>query len=229
MQPRWVSTQVGPGLNIRTPRCWYGAITNDHTRFTLLLDDMFPATPGIQTEGRTVDQAAASLRNLVGLHIPWLDDPKLRRMEIPMRRKDTAAMMAQVMSQACEAYMERHADDAAPEDGETLRRACTVIERRQLAEASPFSVIHGDYRLDNPLFDPATGEATAVDWQTAAIGPPLAMWPTSSARVCEVKTGQPTKSRWSVPTTLLSFRVASACTASIIVGTTNASGNSRGR
>ncbi len=82
-------------------------------------------------------------------------------------------MMAQVMSQACEAYMERHADDVAPEDGETLRRACTVIERWQLAEASPFSVIHGDYRLDNPLFDPATGEATAVDWQTAAIGPPL--------------------------------------------------------
>jgi hypothetical protein len=167
-------SRLAPGLNIRTPRCWYGAITNDHTRFTLLLDDMFPATPGIQAEGCTVEQAAASLRTLVGLHIPWLDDPKLRDMEFLMRAdKDTAAMMAQVMSQACEAFMERYADDLAPEDGETLRRACTVIERWQLAEASPFSVIHGDYRLDNLLFDPATGEATAVDWQTAAIGPPL--------------------------------------------------------
>ncbi|HEX4863562.1 MAG TPA: oxidoreductase family protein, partial [Acidimicrobiales bacterium] len=29
------------------------------------------------------------------------------------------------------------------------------------------------YRLDNLLFDPLTGEVTAVDWQTAAIGPPL--------------------------------------------------------
>ncbi len=51
--------------------------------------------------------------------------------------------------------------------------ACTVIERWQLTEPAPFSVIHGDYRLDNLLFDPVTGEVTAVDWQTAAIGPPL--------------------------------------------------------
>jgi len=33
-------SKLAPGLNIRTPRCWYGAITDDHTRFTLLLDDM---------------------------------------------------------------------------------------------------------------------------------------------------------------------------------------------
>ena len=129
-------SRLAPGLNIRTPRCWYGAITDDHTRFTLLLDDMFPATPGIQAEGCTVEQAAASLRTLVGLHIPWLDDPKLRDMEFLMRpNQDTAAMMAQVMSQACETFMERYADYLAPEDGETLRRACTVIERWQLTEA----------------------------------------------------------------------------------------------
>jgi aminoglycoside/choline kinase family phosphotransferase len=48
-----------------------------------------------------------------------------------------------------------------------------VIEQWQLARTTPFSVIHGDYRLDNLLFDGATGEATVVDWQTAAIGPPL--------------------------------------------------------
>jgi len=55
-------SKLAPGLNIRTPRCWYGAITDDHTRFTLLLDDMFPTKPGIQAEGCTVEQAAALVR-----------------------------------------------------------------------------------------------------------------------------------------------------------------------
>jgi hypothetical protein len=165
---------LAPGLNIRTPRCWYGAITDDHTRFTLLLEDMFPAAPGTQAQGCTVEQAAASLRTLVGLHLPRWDDPQLRHMEFLMRPDEgTAAMMAQVMSRACDTFIERYADDLAPEDGETLRGACAVIERWQLTGLAPFSVIHGDYRLDNLLFDPVTGEVTAVDWQTAAIGPPL--------------------------------------------------------
>ena len=165
---------LAPRLNVRTPRSWYGAITNDHTRFTLLLEDMFPSTPGTQAEGCTVEQAAASLRNLVGLHASWWDDPKLRDMDFLMRPDaGTATMMAQVMTQACDKFIERYAADLAPEDGETLRRVCTVIERWQATESSPFSLIHGDYRLDNLLFDPVTGEVTTVDWQSAGIGPPL--------------------------------------------------------
>ncbi len=165
---------LAPGLKVRTPRSWYGAITDDHTRFTLLLEDMLPATPGTQAQGCTVEQAAASLQNLVGLHVSWWDDPNLRDMDFLMRpHEGTAAMMAQVMAQACDAFIERYADDLAPEDVVTLGRVCTVIERWQVAEPAPFSLIHGDYRLDNLLFDPVTGEVTAVDWQTAAIGPPL--------------------------------------------------------
>ena len=165
---------LAPGLNVRTPRCWYGAITDDHTRFTLLLEDMFPATPGTQGQGCNVEQAAASLRTLVGLHVPRWDDPKLYDLDFLMRPdEDTASMMAQVMSGAREAFVERYAADLAPEDGETLRRICAVIKRWQLTEPAPFSVIHGDYRLDNLLFDPVTSEVTVVDWQTAAIGPPL--------------------------------------------------------
>lgn len=162
------------GLDVRTPRSWYSAITDDHTRFTLLLEDMFPAAPGTQAQGCTVEQAAASLRNLVGLHVSRWDDPKLRDLDFLMRPDEgTAAMMAQVMSKACNAFIERYADDLASEDAETLRHVCTVIERWQRTEPAPFSLIHGDYRLENLLFDPVNGEVTAVDWQTAGIGPPL--------------------------------------------------------
>ncbi len=165
---------LAPGAELRTPRCWYAAIAEDHTCFTLLLDDMSSASPGTQVDGCTIGEAEASLRTLVGLHVAWWENPRLYDLSFLMRPDpESAAMMARVMAQASDAFVERYASDLAPEDEETLRQACAVIERWQLTEAAPFSVIHGDYRLDNLLFDAVTGGVTAVDWQTAAIGPPM--------------------------------------------------------
>jgi hypothetical protein len=167
-------TELATGLEVRTPTCWYGIIAPDNTRFTLLLDDASPALPGVQAEGCSVEQASASLRNLIGLHAPRWCDPKLRDTAFLLRQDEgTAAMMAQVMSMAIEAFVERFAGDLSDEDRRTLREACGAIEKWQLTGPEPFSVIHGDYRLDNLLFDQTSGEVTAVDWQTAAVGPPL--------------------------------------------------------
>ncbi|HEX4218468.1 MAG TPA: phosphotransferase [Acidimicrobiales bacterium] len=167
-------TAVAPGLSVRTPRCWYGAITSDKTRFTLLLDDVSSAVPGVQVEGCTVAQASASLLNLIGLHAPRWGDPSLWDLEFLLRPEAAmAAMLAQVMSMATETFIERYAGQLSDADGQILRDASAVIEPWQLARPAPFSVIHGDYRLDNLLFDGATEEVTVVDWQTAAIGPPL--------------------------------------------------------
>jgi aminoglycoside phosphotransferase (APT) family kinase protein len=41
-----------------------------------------------------------------------------------------------------------------------------------VTDAEPFSLVHGDYRLDNLMFG-ADGAVTALDWQTLTIGPPL--------------------------------------------------------
>ncbi|MGH3678476.1 MAG: phosphotransferase family protein, partial [Mycobacterium sp.] len=35
-----------------------------------------------------------------------------------------------------------------------------------------FSLMHGDYRLDNMLFDPDGSRVTVVDWQTVGLGLP---------------------------------------------------------
>jgi hypothetical protein len=167
-------TELAPRLAIRVPRCWYGVISPDHTRFTLLLDDASPSLPGIQAEGCTVEQAASCLRNLIGLHAPTWNDPGLWELAFLMRSDaGTASMMAQVMSTATDAFLERYAEDLNGEDRQTLHDVLALIERWQLKRSGPFAALHGDYRLDNLLFEPGTGDVTAVDWQTAAIGPPL--------------------------------------------------------
>jgi hypothetical protein len=121
-----------------------------------------------------VAQASASLRNLIGLHAPRWNDPRLWDLEFLLRPDETmAAVLAQVMSMATESFIERYAGQLSEAEGRILRDTSAVIEQWQLATPTPVSVIHGDYRLDNLLFDDATGEVTVVDWQTAAIGPPL--------------------------------------------------------
>ena len=41
-----------------------------------------------------------------------------------------------------------------------------------LAEPNRFALMHGDYRLDNMLFDPDRTRITVVDWQTLGVGLP---------------------------------------------------------
>lgn len=167
-------TALAPSLHVRTPQCWYGAISDDKTCFTLLLDDASPAAPGVQVQGCTVAQASASLHNLIGLHAPRWNDRSLWDLEFLLRPEEAmAAMLAQVMTMATETFVERYAEHLNDADKCALRDTSAVIEQWQLARPMPFSVIHGDYRLDNLLFNDTSGEVTAVDWQTAAIGPPL--------------------------------------------------------
>lgn len=41
-----------------------------------------------------------------------------------------------------------------------------------LLQPERFSLLHGDYRLDNLLFDPDRTRVTVVDWQTLTVGLP---------------------------------------------------------
>jgi hypothetical protein len=167
-------TELATSLDVRTPRCWYGAIAADNSRCTLLLDDVSPAPPGIQADGCTAEQASAALRNLIGLHAPTWNDPRLRNMRFLLRPdRATAAMVPQIMSTATEDFIRRFAGQLDDGDAQTLRGVAAAIEPWQLAAPARFSLIHGDYRLDNLLFDSGTGQVTVVDWQTAAIAPPL--------------------------------------------------------
>lgn len=44
-----------------------------------------------------------------------------------------------------------------------------------IPEQGPAAIVHGDYRLDNVMVDPATGRVQAVlDWELATLGDPLA-------------------------------------------------------
>ena len=51
----------------------------------------------------------------------------------------------------------------------------TNLDAYLAIDTRPWTIVHGDYRLDNLLFDPSPGgvPVTVVDWQTCTHGPAL--------------------------------------------------------
>jgi hypothetical protein len=72
-------------------------------------------------------------------------------------------------------FRERYADNLEPEFMAICERLCEMRELQQNREPTVRCLIHGDFRLDNMLFDIQGGaeEIAVLDWQTVAVGSPL--------------------------------------------------------
>lgn len=165
-------TEIVDSLAVAVPRCWYGAVADDGAVFTLLLDDLAPARPGVQADGCTLAEARAAVANLVGLHAPRWNDPALLTLGVLDRfGADGAAFLGAIHEQMTEQFVARYAAELDPADAATLRAAASATATWIGQRPEPFAVVHGDYRLDNLMFGP-DGSVHALDWQTVSIGPP---------------------------------------------------------
>lgn len=159
---------------VRTPVCSYAAISDDGTVFTLLLEDVGPAVPGVQANGCSVDQARVALRNLAGLHAPRWNDPTLRDFDLldyTANEGAAAVFMGSYQAEATEKFIHVFKDRLSPDDAATLRDAARVTTKFLTSRTTPFTLIHGDYRLDNLMFHPSGSEVIALDWQSLTLGP----------------------------------------------------------
>jgi hypothetical protein len=159
---------------IRAPRCWYAAASDESLVFTLLLEDLAPRTPGVQADGCTLQQAEDAVCNLAGLHAPrWSDESVFEHGYLRRHDPAGAEFLGQVTVSATTEFVARYHDELTAADTETLQQAAAAITTWTLARPEPFSLLHGDYRLDNLMFPPSGSDVVAVDWQTLSVGPPL--------------------------------------------------------
>jgi Ecdysteroid kinase-like family len=166
-------TVLAPTLSVRTPHCLYGAITDDSANFTLLLEDLAPATPGVQARSCTLEQAAGAVRNLAALHASrWNDGALHGHGFLTPVVPDRADQVAAILGPATEEFLARYGGRLGDEDAATLRASAEAIAAWAQVRREPFSVVHGDYRLDNLMFPPTGGDVAALDWQSVSVGPP---------------------------------------------------------
>jgi Phosphotransferase enzyme family len=168
-------TDLAESLAVRTPRCYFGAISDDSSQFTLVLEDMSPARQGDQLAGCAPVELVAAAENLAGLHAPRWGDPTLR--DLDWVSSTLGAGAAGIVQLITPMFVERYAPHLSPETVTVLEAFAAGIERWFECEPPRFSVVHGDYRLDNLMFAPAPDAdgcdpVAAVDWQTVTIGNP---------------------------------------------------------
>ncbi len=163
---------LAPTVAVATPRCWFGAMTDDATVFTLLLEDLSPAAPGDQVAGCSPAEAEAAAVNLAGLHGPrWCDETLYDHPGLNRVGEEDAAFLGSVFASAVDIFVDRYRPEVDAAGEHTLRRFAEAVPTWITARSERFALGHGDYRLDNLLFEPS-GVVHAVDWQTLSVGQP---------------------------------------------------------
>lgn len=164
--------QLAPRLSVRTPRVYYADIEVETASFVLLLEDLSPAQPGDQLAGCSHPDAVTAIGELVGLHAPLWDDPSLK--ELPWLHRDRTGQQMfylGLLPQLWEGFRQRYADSLGAEVHEAGDQLFARLEDFILGDTEPWTVVHGDYRLDNLLFTDTS--VTVLDWQTVTHGPAL--------------------------------------------------------
>ncbi len=167
-------SELADTVAVRSPRCWYAAISDDAQQFTLLFEDLAPRRPGVQAQGCSVAQAQGAIRNLAGLHAPRWNDTALLDLAFLTRSSnpERARFLSEMTVATTTTFVERYREELGPEDVETMLASADMIASWALVLAEPFSLVHGDYRLDNLMFGADIGDVVALDWQTTEVGPP---------------------------------------------------------
>jgi hypothetical protein len=164
---------VARRVQVPVPRCYHCDVADDTTEYALLLADQTPAVQGDQIAGCGEHDATLAVTALAGLHGPsWCDPVWLDFPGIVFARPDAAAAqgLGQVAQMSAEITLKKLGERMGPADRDTFTTAMGMVTPWLLAEYERFSLLHGDFRLDNMLFDRDT--ITVVDWQTLGVGLP---------------------------------------------------------
>ena len=168
-------TDVADTVAVPLPHCFHCEIDRDGADFVLLLSDLAPAVQGDQIAGCNAVEARLAVEALAGLHGPRWCDPRWLAFTGAMMPKldaDAAKGIGELAIMATDTTLGMLDERITAADRRTLCEAAALVSAWILLEPQRFSILHGDYRIDNLLFDPERSKVTVVDWQTMSIGLP---------------------------------------------------------
>jgi Phosphotransferase enzyme family len=159
---RHLSDRIGGPL----PRCDLAEYDPAEGWFTLILADVPGAEQGDQIGGCDVASAATVMRALAQLHAPVFNDLAVGTMEFLNLPNP---INGDLMSALLPAFFDRYGDQVSDENRDVCRRYVAAADAHASDRRAPLGLVHGDFRLDNLLFDHSG--CVVVDWQTVQWGP----------------------------------------------------------
>lgn len=167
--------ELAPSLAVRVPQVFAAELDHTGSEFVLLFEDLAPARQGDQIAGCTLDDACAAMRQAAAIHAPSWNRADLTGHDWLTLADAAKAQLMALYPQAQAIFAERYATVLEPEYMAICARLAELSEAWFNRVPHDCCVVHGDFRLDNMLFDIAGGtEPIAVlDWQTVAAGDPI--------------------------------------------------------
>lgn len=162
---------VAPHLPVRTPQVLAVDVAGDGASFVLLFEDMGPARGGNQLAGCSAADAREGVKQAAALHAPSWHNEAILALDWLQPSEQAAAQVKALYPQAQAVFRERYADTLEPEYMALCEELAEITAATDRVTGK-VSLVHGDFRLDNLLFDVKGGaEPIAVlDWQTLTIG-----------------------------------------------------------
>ena len=164
--------ELADDLAIRTPRALVTEISDDGGAFVLLFEDLGPARGGNQLAGCSLADAREAVRQLAGLHAPSWGNADMTGQPWLAAKPASIAALTNAYPFATQIFAERYAGQLAPELMDVCQRLAANIDHWFGRTAARPCLVHGDYRLDNMLFDIKGGAEPlgVLDWQTLTVG-----------------------------------------------------------
>lgn len=166
---------VAGRVTVPIPTCFHVDISTDAADYALLLTDQSPAAQGDQIAGCGTQYAMLAATAIAGLHAPtWGQQEWLSFPGLAMTLADDAAKkgLGDIAVMSTGITIEKLGDKLTEQDRATLTESMAAVAPWLLNDFGRFSLIHGDYRLDNLLFHPDGDRVWVVDWQTLGVGLP---------------------------------------------------------
>lgn len=167
--------EVAPQLGVRVPQALAAEIAEDGVDFVLLFEDLGPARGGNQLASCSAADARAGIRQAAAIHGPSWGNEALTAIDWLQPKEGQAEQIKALYGNAQAIFRERYAGSLEPEFMAICEELNEAKEHWFGREGGPKSIVHGDFRLDNMLFDIKGGaeQIAVLDWQTVAAGNPL--------------------------------------------------------
>lgn len=165
---------LAPHLPVRVPRCYFSDMDIAAGRSVLLLEDLSPAQTGDPAQCLTLVQARLALESLAKMHARYWNQPDhdelawLQSLKGDDDPQQVGDFVRGLFAAAWPAFTGHH------ELPQALREWGDHIARQGVPQPAqnppvPQSLVHGDFRLDNLLFD-KNNTCAVIDWEDTFFG-----------------------------------------------------------
>jgi len=163
--------RLSADVGARTPVCYFADIADGDVGFIALLEDLGPARTLDQLGGCDADQASLAIGQAAALHGSSWHRDYLGQEWLPVEA--VWNMLGAAIPQVAGPWLERFGDFLEPEHVSAITRLGSEVGTWLETLRNHRTLWHGDFRLDNLLFDARDGAVpvAVVDWQSVAAAP----------------------------------------------------------